>query len=292
VRKFYNTLVKQARATFLDARTQSERWMQAVVLPLEVQMKDHKAALQTRLDSLSKINEKTTSINEQMALLRKAEADLRSQRNMIESLIARVSAYEATASLDADLPETLNIPAARVAEVFGTGTSPTGTTTTRPGGPAKPATPLISDDLMAQLGAAGAAQPAPAFDPLSTQKLPADHDRTVKLNPGDTQRIAAQSPQNTQRLDIPAGPQATQPVGPRPTPAPPQAEGERTMKIKKLDPAFRPDAPKRPDAPAASPAPGPAIPGVDMSNAEVTQRLDDSIWRLQEAKRLLQKTQK
>jgi hypothetical protein len=281
--------VKQARGTFLDAKNQTERWMQAVVLPLEVQMKDHKAALQTRLDSLSRINEKTTSINEQMALLRKAEADLRNQRNMIESLLARVSAYEATASLETDLPETLNIPAAKAAEMFET-TTATGTATTRPvGAPApakKPAQPLISDDLMAQLSSAGSPpKPAPAFDPMATQKLPAEHDRTVKMSPGDTQRMDAQSPQTTQRLDIPPGPQSTQPIGPRPTPAVPQPPGERTMQIKALDPGFKPDSTQK-----LGPGTVPAAP--DMSNAEVTQRLDDSIWRLQEAKRLLQKTRK
>jgi hypothetical protein len=303
VKKFHGTLVKQARTVFLEARTQSERWMQAVVLPLEVQMKDHKASLQTRLDSLSKINEKTSSINEQMALLRKAEADLRNQRNMIENLLARVSAYEATAGLDADLPETLNIPAGKVGELLGGKSGPTGTTTQRPTSTAtqrptatatkRPAQPLISDDLMSQLGGGAAkpaaapapeAKPAPAFDPSSTQKLPAGHDRTSKLNPGDTQRIDAQ--QTTQRLD--AGPQATQPIGPRPTPAAPETPGERTVKVKALDPGFRPEATQKLDVPAA-PSPAPAS---GLSNAEVTQRLDDSIWRLQEAKKLLQKTRK
>ena len=36
VKNFYNTLVKEARKNFADAKTQAERWIQAVVLPLEV----------------------------------------------------------------------------------------------------------------------------------------------------------------------------------------------------------------------------------------------------------------
>jgi hypothetical protein len=74
VKNFYSTLVMAARSNFTDAKNQTERWMQAVVLPLEVQIKDHKAQLQSRLDNLAKINEKTTSINEQMALLKTVEA--------------------------------------------------------------------------------------------------------------------------------------------------------------------------------------------------------------------------
>src|SRR5471030_773974 len=94
VKNFYATLVKEARRNFGEAKTQAERWVSAVVLPLEVQIKDHKAQLQSRLDNLAKINEKTTSINEQMAIIKAAEADLKKQREMIESLITRVSQYE------------------------------------------------------------------------------------------------------------------------------------------------------------------------------------------------------
>ena len=87
--------------------------MQAVTLPLEMQIKDHKAQLQSRLDNLAKINEKTTSINEQMAILKAAEADLRKQREMIEGLIARVTAHAATSSLDSDATTTHPGPSRR-----------------------------------------------------------------------------------------------------------------------------------------------------------------------------------
>src|SRR5205085_7654470 len=43
VKNFYATLVKEARRNFGDAKSQAERWIQAVVLPLELQIKDHKA---------------------------------------------------------------------------------------------------------------------------------------------------------------------------------------------------------------------------------------------------------
>jgi DNA repair exonuclease SbcCD ATPase subunit len=116
VKNFYATLVKSARQANLDAKNTTERWRQAVVLPLEVQMKDHKAQLQSRLDNLAKINENTGSINEQMKLVKAAEADLRKQRDMIEGLIQRVSEHEATVALtysgiipprDAGVPEEL-----------------------------------------------------------------------------------------------------------------------------------------------------------------------------------------
>ena len=217
VRKFYETLVKQARSIYSDARHQAERWVQAVVLPLEVQMKDHKAQLQARLDNLAKINEKTSSINEEMAKLRAVEGELRKQREMIDQLISRVAvkdadlipqAFIAAANRDPEktlapeMVETMKLAALNEAQ---------GVT----------AAPLVSDDLMSELNSE------------RTQKMPAGADRTQKLVP----------------------------------------EGDRTQKIAALDPAFRPEQTQ-----ILEPSP------------ETTQRTDDSIRRLQEAKRILQKS--
>lgn len=244
VKKFYGTLVRQARGIFVDAKNQTERWMQAVVLPLDVQIRDHKAQLQSRLDNLSKINEKTTSIHEQMALLRAAELELRKQRDMIESLIARVSVHEATAGLAGDpeaaippaqddpveLMPTARQPAARPAKPPAPAPPP------RPAAaPAAQVSPMVSDDLMAELGGGA---PAPS-DPMATGKQPPGAERT-------------------------------QPI----------AEAERTQRIAPLDPRYSPDSTQvlNPAAPRPEPE----------TDAETAQRIDDSIWRLQEAKRILQ----
>ncbi len=246
VKKFYSTLVKQARATFGDAKTRTERWIQAVTLPLEVQIKDHKAQLQSRLDNLAKINEKTTTINEQMAVLRQAELELAKQRRMIDELVGRVSVHEAKASLAPEIPSPVARPAlAEPIELMaGTGAShahaaaPAPKPAPKPAPAAPAAKPMVSDDLLAQFTAKG----APAFDPMATQKLPPESERTQRIDP--------------ERL-------------------PRAAEGERTMQIPALDPNYRPEATQKTE---------PGAPG----DAEATQRLDDSIWRLQEAKRILQ----
>jgi hypothetical protein len=228
VKKFYGTLVRQARAAFGDAKSQTERWFQAVTLPLEVQIKDHKAQLQSRLDNLAKINEKTTTINEQMALLREAEATLGTQRKMIDELVARVSVHEAKATLAPQMPA----PAARPqidapielmagAAARAKPAAPTPAPRAAPAPAAPAAAPMVSDDLFATLSGA---KPA-AFDPMATQKL-----------------------------------------------AP---EGDRTQQIPALDPAWRPEATQKIEPRAGD-------------DAQVTQRLDDSIWKLQEAKRILQ----
>jgi hypothetical protein len=262
-----------------------------------VQIKDHKAQLQSRLDNLAKINEKTSSINEQMATLKAAEADLKRQREMIEALITRVSQYDPTASqemaaaaappgraparpMPADLMQTTKLATFE----------PEKTQTQ-----AAPAAPLIDDSAFASLvkkpeapKPAPAPQPA-AFDPMKTQKMDAGPQTTQRMPTGhdSTQRMPAADPQSTQRL--PSDAVTTQRLGEAtPQPAPPQPVGEKTMKMAKLDPGFRPEATQRLDpSPITTQKLEPNT--QPLSNAESTQRLDDSIWKLQEAKRLLQK---
>ncbi|HEY4998252.1 MAG TPA: dynamin family protein [Usitatibacter sp.] len=312
VKNFYATLVKEARRNFGDAKTQTERWVQAVVLPLEVQIKDHKAQLQSRLDNLAKINEKTTSINEQMALLKAAEAELRKQREMIEGLIQRVSQHEAHAAL-AESPAPLGTPEKSVPVELMQTTRMATFNAPRPApkpapapAPAKaPEAPLISDDMFAQFSKSAAPAPGPAgagpaFEPMKTQKMNADPQSTQRIEPADpnrtqrmdaaapqsTQRMPAADPQSTQRLDA-ANPQRTQRLetqSPDKTPRAPLPEGDKTMQIQKLDPAYRPEATQKIDP---NPPTQPLDPPLS-SDAETTQRIDDSIWRLQEARRILQ----
>ncbi len=280
VKKFYNSLVSQARTLFADARTQSERWVQAVTLPLEIQIKDHKAQLQSRLDSLAKINEKSSSINEQMAILKAAEAELKGQRDMIEGLIARVSQHEAKASLAPEpaapaptLPET-EVPAelmkttklafeasARAAARAAAAAAPA-PAPAKPAAPAAPAGPLISDDFMAaEFGHQEA--PAAGGDAQRTQRVPAATEGAER-----TQRLSTAQPEGAERTQrMPAADaQRTQRLG----------ESEKTQRIASLDPGWRPDSTQKLD------------PGAAASAAETTQKLDESIWKLQEARRILQ----
>lgn len=257
VKNFYATLVKEARRNFVDAKNQAERWLQAVILPIDVQIKDHKAQLQSRLDNLSRINEKTTSIHEQMAILRTAEADLRKQRDMIEGLIARASAHAATASLAEEAPAAPLAPAPQAAARSAETTTPT-----------RPTAPLVSDEMMAELAGPRtsphkAASPPPSqrtFEPDATQRLEGA-ERTQRL---DTSGAGKAEAERTQRID----PERTQRIV--------KPDAERTQPLPPYDPNFRPEATQK-------------LPAQD---AQKTQRLDESIARLREARRLLQDSDK
>ena len=90
VRKFWRMLIDEARKIFNDARSETERWIAAVPLPLETQIKDHKAQLQSRLDALAKVNERGGAIKEEVAKLQGQRAEIQSRVAMITSLILKV----------------------------------------------------------------------------------------------------------------------------------------------------------------------------------------------------------
>ena len=305
VKKFYASLVAQARSLFGDARAQSERWVQAVTLPLETQMKDHKQQLQSRLDNLSKINEKSTGINEQLAELKAVAEGLKKQRDMIEGLLQRVSREEAAATAAPpagpaertapmmppelmettklsvfEAPLTISRRAARAQEVFRevahVKEEPPKPVAPRPAAPApKPqAAPLISDDMLAALSR----HPGEATinergaDGEKTQRLPAFDPRLYNPD-GSRKAVAGQPPgaDRTQKLD----PGSTQRLDFGSTQ---KLDPNATQKLdfgstQKLDPGTT----QKLD------------PGTTQKLAPTTtQKLDESIEKLQEARRILQ----
>ncbi len=90
VRKFWRQLVEQSRIIFNEARMDTERWITAVPLPLETQIRDHKAQLEARMASLQKINERGGSINEEVAKLTAQQDDIKRQIALIAGLIRKV----------------------------------------------------------------------------------------------------------------------------------------------------------------------------------------------------------
>jgi hypothetical protein len=244
VKNFYATLVKARAPAFLDAKNQAERWMQAVVLPLEVQMKDHKAQLQSRLDNLAKINEKTTLDQRadgqgqgpgggpaQAARDDRgpdpARLRARGQGQPLRQRPDPAARSQRVGRLDArhEIQRRRHGRGLRRAGDDATeGPPPLRCKSPRPS--RRPAPSLVSDDFMSQIEGlkpgtapekkpAAAPAPAPAqafvpagaFDPESTQNF--DPESTQKFPPGalDTQKMPAGA-MDTQKM--PAGAMDTQ----------------------------------------------------------------------------------
>ena len=90
VKRFWRMLVDQARLIFNEARADTDRWLTAVPLPLETQIRDHKVLLQARLDSLAKINGRGGAMEEEIATLQAQRKGLEDQVAMITQLIRQV----------------------------------------------------------------------------------------------------------------------------------------------------------------------------------------------------------
>ncbi len=94
IKRFYGSLVTQAQQLFSDARSECERWMKTVPLPLEMQIKEHKAQLESRLANLAKINENSNALQDNMVRLKSEQGDLVLQKQLIEKLISRLDLSE------------------------------------------------------------------------------------------------------------------------------------------------------------------------------------------------------
>jgi hypothetical protein len=172
----------------------------------------------------------------------------------------RVSQHEARASLQAEIPPASrpeqNVPI-ELMQTTKMATFEAPKPKPPVAAPPKPAAaPMVSDDMFASLGTPKPAEPA--FDPMKTQKLPSNAERTQKLDINATQPMEAAKPVRS-------------------------PEGDETQKIPALDPNWKPE-----DTQILDRNPGAPTEAEKAADAQVTQRLDDSIWRLQEARRILQ----
>jgi hypothetical protein len=57
IKKFFISLVSQARNVFFRANQEADAWLKEVMNPLVQQIKDHKRVMEKRLDTLRRISE-------------------------------------------------------------------------------------------------------------------------------------------------------------------------------------------------------------------------------------------
>ncbi|MGB8339622.1 MAG: dynamin family protein [Burkholderiales bacterium] len=86
VKKFYASLAEEARKIFNTARSEVEQWSKVVPLPLETQIRDYKAQIQSRLENLTRINENSASMKQRLDKLKAEQGELAVQFQMIERL--------------------------------------------------------------------------------------------------------------------------------------------------------------------------------------------------------------
>jgi chemotaxis regulatin CheY-phosphate phosphatase CheZ len=94
IRKFHDSLISEARAIFVNAGEDCARWTKNVVTPLENQLRDHKAQLQQRLDSLTKINQDSSAIQGRLTSLKEELKQLMQQKEIVNRLLVKLKFAE------------------------------------------------------------------------------------------------------------------------------------------------------------------------------------------------------
>ncbi len=90
IKKFFITLVSQARQLFTECNTASKNWFQAAVTPVFAQVQQHKATIDRSFEALKKIHENMDTLGERIAELEKARQDLDGQMKTTDALLERI----------------------------------------------------------------------------------------------------------------------------------------------------------------------------------------------------------
>ncbi len=86
--RFFESLASKAVQVFELANSETEAWLKALMAPMETQVREHKAQLKRRLESVSRIHAATETLDERIAEL---EASLEGVSDQLEQL-ARLNA--------------------------------------------------------------------------------------------------------------------------------------------------------------------------------------------------------
>lgn len=100
--KFFDTVAVQARRTFELANRDVEKWLRAVMSPLETQVREYQLQLKRRLESVKRIHQATDTLEDRVDELKQSEGTLLAQMAEL-------------AALDGAIRQALGVPAEPVA---------------------------------------------------------------------------------------------------------------------------------------------------------------------------------
>jgi len=91
IKKFFISLVSQARNIFFKAHKDAEQWSKAVMSPLVKQIKDHKEQMEQRLENLRKINDSRDTLQSRIEELEKASGALQKQYTEVRTILTTIN---------------------------------------------------------------------------------------------------------------------------------------------------------------------------------------------------------
>ena len=108
VKRFYESLVGEARQIFEMTRIDAESWLKSALNPLNLQIKEHEKVLAKRIENFKKIRDNINSVEDRMKHLEKLRVALRDQAKVLTGI---------KTSLDGETPTALSATRPALAEV-------------------------------------------------------------------------------------------------------------------------------------------------------------------------------
>jgi len=86
VKRFYESLVAEARQIFEMTRLDAETWLKSALNPLNLQIKEHEKVLAKRIENFKKIRDNITSVEDRIKQLEKLRVELESQTQVLAGI--------------------------------------------------------------------------------------------------------------------------------------------------------------------------------------------------------------
>ncbi len=90
IRKFFLSLVGEARMVFEKTRAECDVWLRNVLTPLITQINDHKQQIESRLENIRKIHDNIDSLQERLLELESTQAALQKQLVVLEGILSKL----------------------------------------------------------------------------------------------------------------------------------------------------------------------------------------------------------
>lgn len=90
IKKYFVTLVAEARRLFEECNKASKAWFQALVSPIFIQIQDHKQAIDRHLETLKTVHKNSDQLAQHTADLETTRTDLLRQMQVLDDLLARI----------------------------------------------------------------------------------------------------------------------------------------------------------------------------------------------------------
>jgi chromosome segregation ATPase len=98
--RFFDTVVSKSREIFAAAERDTEAWVKSLLPPLESQVREQRAQLRKRAESVSKIRDAQGSLDDRIAELEEALEDAQGKLADLKRLADRIEAVSARARVD------------------------------------------------------------------------------------------------------------------------------------------------------------------------------------------------